>query len=1025
MPFFRQQMGKNVIDMGKECIHICIVERNQDTFYECSMSFYIHSMRLVKFLEPKNKQQSVLVTLVVAFWLCFTSVSSAQGWEVLLPVNSGNLELQKVLEVVDQGYLLIGTIQENNSDIYVRRVDVDGTMLWEKNYGIEELLVNNVDVFADAHLLENEELLIVGKSTEPSNEFDAILALKIDSEGDEIWSRTYDFGEDLDEEGKAVLVNPNGGYILAANVNDSITSRANVAFVFIDEQGFLQDTAIWDLPDSRQNLEEAIITQNGNIVIVGSTEQNAPGDPNILAARFDLQGAWLNQLPLIGSMGFPDRATDIIQRANGGLAITGFRGKRDAQSDQDVYLIIANEDLSSPASSAYAIPGTQQANGITEKDENTVVVTGLSEPDPLTSEMFFYEVDLSSLNRDIVRSGSIVRDQRQTAGEDIHALENGSFLAVGYRGDALGTGRIDGYFAKIDSEFRAFNDSISGTVYIDSQNNCAFDLGETTLAGWTVAATNINNGEIYYGYTNSAGQYNILMPQGEFEIKAISPSKYWESCTSFLGRFDEPYQSLTYNFGMFNGEDCPELFVDISTGHLEPCEESTYMVTVENKGTTEATRAQLEIMLDNDLTYVSSSIIPVATGNNTFTFDLPNLGVNEMFTMQVVAEVDCNALDRQSHCVEAVVSPDTICSPIDPEWSGASLSVSGVCEADSVIFEITNEGTGSYSEDRNYIVIQDIVIARDELITPLDQAETIRLSFPRTDSTLRINVPQATGHPGNSIPTVAVEGCSSTSDYSVGYVNQFEEDDRNPFKSKDCQENILISQARPSFKRAYPTGYGANNEINQETELKYQINFQNLSTESAGRVVIRDTLSEFLDPSTIQPGASSHPYALEVYSNGIVKFTFDDIDLAPGSRGFVKYRILQKEGNPDNAEICNSAMIIFDYQQPDYTEDVCHVVKDTLVLIVNSIEIVGTEVSNVEVYPNPFTEKAIINIVSDKDLGVLNLNILNTEGKLIRSEQHRLKQIPIVKGELPSGVYYFTVESLGKGLLTTGKLIIQ
>ena len=1011
--------------MGKECIHICTVERNQDMFYESSMSFYIQSMRLVKFLEPKNKQQSVLVTLVVAFWLCFTSGLSAQGWEVQLPVSSGNLEIQKVIEVVDQGYLLMGTIQENNSDIYVRRVDIDGTLLWENHYGIEELLVDNVDVFSDATLLNNEEFLIVGKSTEPSNEFDAILALRIDALGNEIWSRTYDFGEDLDEEGKAVLENPNGGFIIASNVNDSITARSNVAFVYIDEQGLLQDTVFWDISDSRQNVEEAIITESGQIVIVGSTEQNAPQDPNILAARFDLSGNFLNQLPLIGSMGSPDRATDILQRTNGGLAITGFRGKRDTLSDPDVYLIVANEDLSSPASSAYSIPGTQQAKSITEKDGNNVVITGISEPDPITSEMFFYEIDLSSLNRDIVRSGAIKRDQRQTVGEDVYALSNGSFLAVGYRGDALGTGRIDGYYAKIDNDFRAFNDSIRGTVYIDSQNNCAFDNGEMTLSGWTIAATNLGNGEVFYGYTDAQGNYSILMPQGEFEIKAISPSKYWESCTSFLGRFNEPYESLTYNFGMFNGEDCPELFVDISTVLVEPCEESTYFVTIENKGTSEASRAQLEVRLDDDLTYISSTVIPVSTSNNSFTFDLPNLPINQVFTLQIIAEADCNALDGQSHCVEARVSPDTICSPIDPEWSGASLKVSGVCEADSVVFEITNEGTGTYSEDRNYIVIQDIVIAREQLINPLGEAESIRLSFPRTDSTLRINVPQAIGHPGNSIPTVAVEGCSSTGDYSVGFVNQFEEDDRNPFKSTDCQENIVDSPTKPSFKRAYPTGYGDDSAISQETELKYQINFQNFGNDSAGRVVIRDTLSEFLDPVTLEPGASSHPYILDIYGNGVLRFTFDDINLDVGEAGFVKYRIRQKENNPDDAEICNSAMVIFDYQPADYTEDVCHTVKDSLEILVNDIEIFEPNIEDVIVYPNPINDRAIISIVSDKELGALSLRIVNTEGKIVTTEQYRSKQIPIVRGELPSGVYYFTVESIGKGLLATGKLIIQ
>jgi len=86
--------------------------------------------------------------------------------------------------------------------------------------------------------------------------------------------------------------------------------------------------------------------------------------------------------------------------------------------------------------------------------------------------------------------------------------------------------------------------------------------------------------------------------------------------------------------------------------------------------------------------------------------------------------------------------------------------------------------------------------------------------------------------------------------------------------------------------------------------------------------VIRDTLSEFLDVTSIQQGASSHPYQLEILEYNILKFTFANINLVdsvtnePESHGFVSFRISQLDSLPLGTVIHNSAAIFFDYEPP-------------------------------------------------------------------------------------------------------------
>ena len=64
------------------------------------------------------------------------------------------------------------------------------------------------------------------------------------------------------------------------------------------------------------------------------------------------------------------------------------------------------------------------------------------------------------------------------------------------------------------------------------------------------------------------------------------------------------------------------------------------------------------------------------------------------------------------------------------------------------------------------------------------------------------------------------------------------------------------------------------------TILDYQIRFQNTGSDTAFTVIVVDSLSSHLNPSTIQWGLSSHPYTVDVSGMGTptLKFTFNNIN---------------------------------------------------------------------------------------------------------------------------------------------------
>ncbi|MEO9258398.1 MAG: hypothetical protein ABI207_08450, partial [Crocinitomicaceae bacterium] len=110
--------------------------------------------------------------------------------------------------------------------------------------------------------------------------------------------------------------------------------------------------------------------------------------------------------------------------------------------------------------------------------------------------------------------------------------------------------------------------------------------------------------------------------------------------------------------------------------------------------------------------------------------------------------------------------------------------------------------------------------------------------------------------------------------------------------------------------------------------LEYTIHFQNVGTDVAENVIIIDTLSQYLDLSTIQILAKSHTgFHFDINGGNVAEFRFNNIMLPDsltdpiGSMGFVKYRVKYLSTLPLFDSIVNFADIYFDYNDAIRTEN--------------------------------------------------------------------------------------------------------
>lgn len=998
--------------------------------------------------NPTTLKKLVLLSLIVLVGF-LPKISHCQGWEVTFGAEKTD-EGRAIIQSKDLGYIAIGVSnsfgEDNDRDIYIVRTDVDATVIWSQFYdeGINEDATSAIE-------LEDGSIVIAGYIETTIQDNPDVYLLKISNDGQLIWSKTFETS--LDQKAFDLQLTSDGGFILAGTTAETDTvsnPKMDAMLMKVDASGTLEWMESYGFEAFNDNAKAVTILDDG-YVFTGTTENQTGSDTDIYLVRVNNQGAviWTKMIGSeLNGTNQADYAEDVLLAQDGNLIIAGsryFAGQAYlAKLDLDGEIIWETEfgdEMVDYLEDAILLP------------EGDIAVTGRTEPSGSELNTIVARIDDDGTVewfKGIGESGFI------TYGVSIAPNEVGGFVVTGYNGVASANFN-DLVIIKTDDQGTINSSEISGRVFIDDpqyDNFCQLDPEETLLEEWLIKAE--SEDETYFTTTDENGYYHIFVDTGFYNVSVLPINDLWEPCIpSYNVNVTEFYEIIDdRDFPVFEGTNCPFMITDISSPYQipNPCTDVTYEVDYCNYGTANATDVTVRVFLDSELTYNGNSLGQTPTINGPFyTFELGNVDINECGEFEIYTSVSCDGIvDGQSIMVSAQIFPDTICEAPDPEWDGSSLKVDGTCDLnqDSVKFTIENIGD-DMDGDLNYIVIQDDVVLLLQTEDGLTANAMLETGVDNNGSTYRIIAEQAPGHPGNSYPTVAVEGCvEEGGDYSTGYVTQFQEDDGNPFISIDVQE-IIVGSGQAALLRGYPKGYGEENRLTANTDITYTYKFENVGTDTINRVVIRDTISPYLDITTATPGTSSHPYDFRVYDNGILKVTFSDIALLPGgsaeeaqSTGFIKIRISQKPNLPEETVIENRAAVFFDYHEPVLTEMIRHKVAcedffesfENQVLsscigidptLATSTESEPNKVSGftIKMQPNPFNESTVFT-VEGRELKELEFSVYDMMGRLIHQELHQANSFTYYRNQMPAGLYIYRLESEGQ-LIDTGKMVIR
>lgn len=187
--------------------------------------------------------------------------------------------------------------------------------------------------------------------------------------------------------------------------------------------------------------------------------------------------------------------------------------------------------------------------------------------------------------------------------------------------------------------------------------------------------------------------------------------------------------------------------------------------------------------------------------------------------------------------------------------------------------------------------------------------------------------------------------------------------------------------------------------------VNYTVHFQNLGGDTAFRVVVRDTLPEIFDISSLNVLSHSGDQMKVKISDNRLEFIFDDIQLTPKqvnetkSQGYVVFQVALKNPLLTGKSISNSASIYFDYESGIRTNTAT----------ISRLASAGTENSEISlinrVYPNPVNDE--LQIAPSENVNVLSVELTDLKGSVLIPGQIAENRYSL--NGFPAGMYIIQI----------------
>jgi len=360
---------------------------------------------------------------------------------------------------------------------------------------------------------------IIGGETDSSGvDSSEIWLIKIDADGDTIWTRTY--GGVDDDYCRSVKQTTDGGYIIAGSTQSFIVANLAAYIMKVDINGDTLWTKVLDGPNV-DLLESVEQTTDSGYIFVGSTSSYGAGSRDVWLIKMDTNGDTL-WTKTYGGVAL-DRGGSVQQTIDGGYIVIGSTSSF-GEPLGDFWLLKTDTYGDTIWTKTFGGTASDFGSSVQQTSDCGYIATGFTESFGAGyRDVWLIKTDSIGDTIWTKTYGGVDLDRAIS----VQQTTDGGYIVGGYT-ESFGPGDVAMYLIRTDTA----GDTLWTTTY----------GGDISDMGWMVQQTS-DDGYIFVGYTNSFGSgesdiYLIKVAPDTFGIKEtfITPvTKNYAGATIFMG----------------------------------------------------------------------------------------------------------------------------------------------------------------------------------------------------------------------------------------------------------------------------------------------------------------------------------------------------------------------------------------------------------------------------------------------------------------------------------------------------------
>jgi len=285
--------------------------------------------------------------------------------------GGGNDDIaHSIQQTSDGGFIVAGETYSFgvlNADIWVFKINSKGGIQWEKTFG-----GGSYD-FARCIQQTSDGGFIVGGETSSFGANTEVWVLKLDADGNIQWQKTYGGGGD--DVAHSIQQTSDGGYIVAGETDSFGAGFADFWVLKLDSNGEVlwQKTYGGGEDDIAHSIQQ---TSDGGFIVAGETASFGAGFADFWVLKLDSNGdiVWQMQKTYGGSL--DDKAYSVQQTSDSGYIVAGKTSSFGNPILGDMWVMKLDSNGVVIWEKTYGGPGSNAANFIRQTLEGEYIVAG-------------------------------------------------------------------------------------------------------------------------------------------------------------------------------------------------------------------------------------------------------------------------------------------------------------------------------------------------------------------------------------------------------------------------------------------------------------------------------------------------------------------------------------------------------------------------------------------------------------------------------------------------------------------------